>query len=65
MEKILKKAIKIKEHLNEQYIEVTRDDFRETCRYLWSEKDAILRLMFATDERTIRSTESSSIGSWT
>ena len=53
MEKILKKAISIKEHLNEQYIEVARDDFRETCRYLWKEKDAILRLMFATDERKI------------
>lgn len=53
MEKLLKKAISIKNHLNEQYIEVTRDDFRETCRYLWNEKNAILRLMFATDERSI------------
>jgi len=53
MEKILKKAISIKERLNEQYIEVARDDFRETCRHLWKEKDAILRLMFATDERKI------------
>lgn len=53
MEKILNKSVKTKNHLNEQYIEVARDDFRETCRYLWSGKDAVLRLMFATDERSI------------
>lgn len=53
MERVLNKAIKIKEHLNEQYIEIKKDDFKDACVYLYEEKHAILRLMFATDERQI------------
>ncbi len=53
MEKILKKAIKTKEHLNELYIEVDRSDFKDSCFYLYDKKQAVLRLMFAADERRI------------
>ncbi|GAB4414134.1 MAG: NADH-quinone oxidoreductase subunit C [Thermodesulfovibrionales bacterium] len=53
MEEILKKAIKRREHLNEQYIEVRKDNFKESCIYLIDKKHALLRLMFAADERQI------------
>jgi len=52
MEKILKHAIKTTVHLNESYIEVQRDDFRKVCYYLYEELHALLRVMFATDERS-------------
>jgi len=51
MEKILKNAIKTVEHLNESYIEVKREDFRKVCYYLFEDLHALLRVMFATDER--------------
>jgi Ni,Fe-hydrogenase III large subunit/Ni,Fe-hydrogenase III component G len=53
MEKIIKRSIKIKEYLNETYIEVTKDDFKEICMYIYKAKYGILRLMFAADEREI------------
>lgn len=55
MERILSKAIKTREHLNEVYIEVKKDDYKDACIYLYAKKHAILRLMFATDERQIDS----------
>lgn len=54
MERLKNRAIRIIEHLNEVYIEVKKEDFKETCLYLWETKRAILRLMFATDERDIQ-----------
>ncbi|MBI5188042.1 MAG: NADH-quinone oxidoreductase subunit C [Nitrospirae bacterium] len=48
-----KKGVKIREHLNEQYIEVSRKDFKDSCAYLYEKKHSVLRLMFATDERRI------------
>lgn len=56
MEKLKKKAIRTREHLNEIYVEVKRDDFKDICLYLYETKKAILRLMFATDEREIDGT---------
>ncbi len=56
MENILKKAAATREYLNEQYIEVTEKDFRNICMYLYLEKGALLRLMFAADEREIDGT---------
>jgi Ni,Fe-hydrogenase III large subunit/Ni,Fe-hydrogenase III component G len=51
MEKVLKHAIRTTEHLNESYIEVKHDDFRNVCHYLSEDLHALMRLMFATDER--------------
>jgi Ni,Fe-hydrogenase III large subunit/Ni,Fe-hydrogenase III component G len=51
MEKVLKKAVTVVERLNESYLEVRRDDFRDVCRYLSGEMHGLLRLLFATDER--------------
>ncbi len=51
--RLSKKALNIREYLNEIYIEVKREDFKEACLYLWETNKAILRLMFATDEREI------------
>jgi len=51
MEKIVKKAVKTEERLNESYFEVGADDFRDVCRYLCEDHSSILRLMFACDER--------------
>jgi Ni,Fe-hydrogenase III large subunit/Ni,Fe-hydrogenase III component G len=51
MEKILKNAIKTTVHLNESYIVVKREDFRKVCYYLYEDLHALLRVMFATDER--------------
>lgn len=53
MERILNKAIKTREYLNEHYIEVRKDEFKDVCVYLYEKKNAMLRLMFATDERQI------------
>jgi Ni,Fe-hydrogenase III large subunit/Ni,Fe-hydrogenase III component G len=51
MEKILRKAVQTREYLNERYIHVARDDFKEACLFLHHKMRGILRLMFATDER--------------
>ncbi len=51
MEKVFAKAVTTAEYLNESSLEVRRDDFKDICRHLSEEKHALLRLMFATDER--------------
>jgi Ni,Fe-hydrogenase III large subunit/Ni,Fe-hydrogenase III component G len=51
MESLLKKAVKIDVHGNETYLEVRAEDFKDVCKRLFEEKHALLRLMFATDER--------------
>jgi Ni,Fe-hydrogenase III large subunit/Ni,Fe-hydrogenase III component G len=51
MENIFKGAAATKEYLNELYTEVTEGNFRDACAYLYKEKKALLRLMFAADER--------------
>lgn len=51
MEKILNKAVSTAEQLNESYFEVKADDFRDLCRHLFDDLHALLRVMFATDER--------------
>jgi Ni,Fe-hydrogenase III large subunit/Ni,Fe-hydrogenase III component G len=51
MEKVIKKAMKTTEHLNESYIEVRTDDYKDICRHLYEDRHAVLRLMFAADER--------------
>ena len=56
MERILKKALKTKEHLNERYIYVSREEFKSTCVHLYGKERAVLRLMFATDERETEGT---------
>ncbi|MBI5194883.1 MAG: NADH-quinone oxidoreductase subunit C [Nitrospirae bacterium] len=53
MEKILNKALKTSERLNEFYIETSKIDFKNACVYLVEKKQALLRLMFAADEREI------------
>ncbi len=53
MEKVLKKATRLREYLNELYIEVAKDNFREACVHMYEGKGGILRLMFAVDERQI------------
>ncbi|MDX9714703.1 MAG: NADH-quinone oxidoreductase subunit C [Dissulfurispiraceae bacterium] len=37
--------------LNEEYVEVPRDDFRSACISIFQKHNAFLRLMFCTDER--------------
>ncbi|MCE5195101.1 MAG: NADH-quinone oxidoreductase subunit C [Nitrospiraceae bacterium] len=56
MDKILAKAKRTKEYLNEYYIEIKKNDFKEVCSYLSHDKNAILRMMFGTDEREIDGT---------
>jgi Ni,Fe-hydrogenase III large subunit/Ni,Fe-hydrogenase III component G len=51
MDRILKKALSVKERLNESTIEVNRDDFKYCCQHLVDDRHALLRVMFATDER--------------
>jgi len=53
MEKVLKRAINTKKHLNEVYLEVRKEDFRDACIYLYRNGESILRVMFAVDEREI------------
>jgi len=53
MESILQKAIGIKEHLNELYIEVEKDSFKDDCLALHREKGAMLRVMLGADEREL------------
>jgi Ni,Fe-hydrogenase III large subunit/Ni,Fe-hydrogenase III component G len=56
MEEIIKRASGTREYLNEQYIEVTEKDFKSACVSLFMEKGALLRVMFAADEREIDGT---------
>ena len=56
MERVLKRLINKKEYLNEVYIEVRKKDFKDACIYLYQNGEAILRTMFATDERQIDGT---------
>lgn len=51
MDTILQKAIRTREHLNELYLEVEKDNFRDVCVSVQREKNALLRVMFAADER--------------
>ena len=51
MEKVFKRAIRTTEHLNESYLEVKADDFKDICRHLYQDLHGILRVMFAADER--------------
>ncbi|HUI45492.1 MAG TPA: NADH-quinone oxidoreductase subunit C [Nitrospirota bacterium] len=51
MERIRKKAVKTWEYLNESSFEVRMDDFKDVCRHLYEDLHAILRVMFACDER--------------
>jgi Ni,Fe-hydrogenase III large subunit/Ni,Fe-hydrogenase III component G len=56
MERVLKRLINKKQHLNEVYIEVLKKDFKDACMYLYQGGEAILRTMFAADEREIDGT---------
>jgi Ni,Fe-hydrogenase III large subunit/Ni,Fe-hydrogenase III component G len=51
MESILRKAKKVVERGNEVYLQVDREDFKKSCLFLYEKKHALLRLIFATDER--------------
>ena len=51
MESIFNKGISRRDNLNEAYIEVDSTDFRDICHGLHVKQHALLRLMFATDER--------------
>ena len=51
MEKILKRALNVEVRLNESYLEVSTRDYKDVCRRLSEDLHALLRLMFATDER--------------
>ncbi len=51
MERIMNKAVSTVEQGNELYVEVTAGDFRELCAHLFEDRHALLRVMFATDER--------------
>jgi Ni,Fe-hydrogenase III large subunit/Ni,Fe-hydrogenase III component G len=46
-----KKTLRTRVHLNETYHEVAREDFHEVCAFLASRQHAILRVLFAADER--------------
>jgi len=56
MERVLKRLINKKQYLNEVYIEVLKKDFKDACMYLYQGGEAILRTMFAADERVIDGT---------
>ena len=51
MEYVFQKAITRREQRNEVYLEVRREDFKDVCVHLHAKQHALLRLMFATDER--------------
>ncbi len=51
MDDVFDKSVKTVEQLNESYLEVREDDFTGVCKQLFSEKNALLRAMFAADER--------------
>ncbi|HXY54766.1 MAG TPA: NADH-quinone oxidoreductase subunit C [Nitrospirota bacterium] len=50
-ESVFRKAVSTREHRNEVYIEVRKEDFKDVCAQLHARQHARLRLMFATDER--------------
>ena len=50
-ESVFRKAVSTREHRNEVYIEVRKEDFKDVCAQLHARQHALLRLMFATDER--------------
>jgi Ni,Fe-hydrogenase III large subunit/Ni,Fe-hydrogenase III component G len=51
MESIIQNAVSRREFLNEVYLEVKREDFKDACMNLSARHHALLRLMFAADER--------------
>jgi Ni,Fe-hydrogenase III large subunit/Ni,Fe-hydrogenase III component G len=51
METIVKKAISTRKLCNEVYLEVKKEDLKDICAHLKTKQQALLRLMFATDER--------------
>jgi Ni,Fe-hydrogenase III large subunit/Ni,Fe-hydrogenase III component G len=51
MENIYRKAVSTREHRNEVFIEVRKEDFKDVCVHLHTKQHALLRLMFASDER--------------
>jgi len=51
MDSVLKKGTIVREQGNELSIQVTRDDFKDVCLYFFDNLHALLRVMFATDER--------------
>ncbi|HSQ78086.1 MAG TPA: NADH-quinone oxidoreductase subunit C, partial [Nitrospirota bacterium] len=51
MEHVFSKAIAKREQDNEIILEVGKEDFKDVCVYLNSTRHALLRLMFAVDER--------------
>jgi Ni,Fe-hydrogenase III large subunit/Ni,Fe-hydrogenase III component G len=51
MDSVMKKAVKTAVRLNETYFEVKADDFRDVCHHLFEDLHAVLRVMFASDER--------------
>jgi Ni,Fe-hydrogenase III large subunit/Ni,Fe-hydrogenase III component G len=51
MDKIRAKTVKAWVRLNESYFEVKTGDFKDICCYLHDDLHAILRVMFACDER--------------
>ncbi|HAM52477.1 MAG TPA: NADH-quinone oxidoreductase subunit F [Nitrospiraceae bacterium] len=53
IEGILKKALTTREYLNELYVEVREGDFKDACLFFSKKKHALLRLMFAADEREV------------
>jgi Ni,Fe-hydrogenase III large subunit/Ni,Fe-hydrogenase III component G len=56
MERVLKRLINKKQYLNEVYMEVLKKDFKDACMYSYRGGEAILRTMFAADEREIDGT---------
>lgn len=56
METLFKRAVSVRQSLNEVYLEVGSEGFRESARYLWEEKRGKLHLMFASDDRGIDGT---------
>jgi Ni,Fe-hydrogenase III large subunit/Ni,Fe-hydrogenase III component G len=51
IESIFRKAVSTREHRNEVFIEVRKEDFKDVCVQLHARQHALLRLMFAADER--------------
>ncbi len=51
MDLLQKKTVTSRAHLNERYHEVAWDDFHEVCTFLTTRQHAILRVLFASDER--------------
>ncbi len=51
MDSVMKRAVKTADRLNESYFEVKAEVFKEVCRHLCEDLHAVLRVMFASDER--------------